>query len=198
MEKKNPHSTFHIPHSKRGFTLIEAVVASSVFVFVVSSIVGVYLSTLQLDNKTRSERTLQQNVRFIMEYLAKSVRNGSVDYASYPGGDASLVSDQLWFSNISNEREYIYLSGTNLVLEKTSGVVTQTTNLNSSNVQVANLKFFVTPAKDPLTSAKTYNQQPNVVVVLELTTSYGSRENETSRINLQTTLSSREYPSREP
>jgi type II secretory pathway pseudopilin PulG len=177
--------------SNKGFTLIEAVVATSVFAFVVTSILGVYISTIQLDRKTRAQRAVAQNARFITEFLAKEVRNGSINYASYPGGTVAGTGD-LYLQNQANEIEHLFLNGTNLVLNKNGA----NTNMNSSAVKVTNLKYYIQPIGDPYTADKTYNEQPRVTFVLELTSNYGTQANDIVKINLQNTVAVRNYPSR--
>jgi Tfp pilus assembly protein PilW len=177
--------------TNKGFTLIEAVVATSVFAFVVTSVLGVYLATLQIDSKTRAQRAVTQNARFIMEFIAKEVRNGEINYSAYPGGSASSTN-QLFIRNQLNEAERIFISGNNLVLTKPSG----TTNLNSSGVRVTNARFYVSPNVNPLTAAKSANQQPSVTVILQLTSNFGDGAADIATIDLQSTFSIRSYPSR--
>lgn len=193
-------NNYQLTTHQKGFTLIEAVTAASIFAFVVASMLGVYITVLRLDSKTRAFRAVQQNSRFIMDFLAKEVRNGLIDYASYPGGQVINVSGQyytqdLYLENQANEREHIYLNGNNIILNKT-GV--GATNLNSGGVTVTKLQFYVSPKVDPLTIAKAANQQPNVTVVLELNSNYGQRVGDVAKINLQSTFSIRQYPSRYP
>ncbi len=196
---KNPKSKIQNP--KSGFTVIEAVVATSVFAFVIVSVLGVYLSALQLDKKTRSQRAVAQSARFIMEYLAKEVRNGSINYSSFPGSIApadctpAAACQDLYIKNLASEIEHIYRSGDNLVLTKDAG---SPSNLNPAGVKVTNLKFYVRPAGDPFTAAKNYNDQPYVTVVLELTSNYGAQQIDIAKMNLQTTLTERSYPLRTP
>ena len=64
-KQKMLHDSCFMIHEK-GFTLIEAIVATALFAFVVSSIAGVYLSTFQLDRRTRAQRAVSQNARYIM------------------------------------------------------------------------------------------------------------------------------------
>jgi prepilin-type N-terminal cleavage/methylation domain-containing protein len=177
---------------QRGFTLIESVVATGIFAFVIVATMGVYLSTIQLDRKSRAQRAVAQNGRFIMEYLAKEVRNGSINYASYPGGLASGTND-LYLENQSNVIEHLFLNGTNMVLNKDGS----DTNLNSSSVQVTKLKFYIQPIGDPLTTAKNYNEQPRVTIVLELSSNSGTAAKEIVKLNLQGTFTGRVYPSRQ-
>lgn len=128
-----------------------------------------------------------------MEYLAKLVRNGSIDYASYPGQNANNTSTDLWVVNQANELEHIFLNGDNLSLTKSSSTL-----LNSSGVRVTKLLFLASPSVNPLTSDKLANQQPSLTVVLELTSNFGEKLGDVSKLNIQSTFSSREYPSREP
>ncbi|MDP4000634.1 MAG: prepilin-type N-terminal cleavage/methylation domain-containing protein [bacterium] len=191
MQKLKRYKRIETSKSGAGFTLIEAVVATAVFAFVVSSILGVYMATLQIDGKTKAQREVTRNSRFIMEFLAKEVRNGTINYSAYSGGDAS-TSNELYIINQLDEIERVYLSGENLVLGKAAG----TTNLNSTGVRVIDVKFLVSPIVDPLTSAKNANQQPNVTVILTLRSNYGDRAADVAEINIQSTFTVRSYPSR--
>lgn len=175
---------------QQGFTLIEAVVSTAVFAFVVSSILGVYMSTVQLDRKTRAERAVAQNARFIMEYLAKEVRNGSIRYAGYAGG---VADGTLKITNQANQNISFYLSGTDLKIDKAGAI----SNLNSDSVKVNSLSFRVAPTQNPYTPAKTFNEQPRVTVLLELISDYGTKITEQASLNIQSTFATRNYPSRQ-
>src|SRR5690348_2135634 len=94
----------------KGFTLIEAVVATAVFAFIASSIIGVYIATLQLNRKSRAERNVANNANYIMSFLAKEIRNGTITYASYPSGVVPQNPD-LYLENQADEAEHIFLSG---------------------------------------------------------------------------------------
>lgn len=184
----------------RGFTLMEALVSASLFAIVVSSILGVFLSVVKIDRKTRAERTIQQNARFIMEFLGKEVRNGRINYPAYGGTiiyNASGGTDTLHIVNQLNEAETIFCTGNGLSLTKTSG----TTNLNSNGSLITRCNFFVSPARDPfqpLTSIPAPpNDQPFVTVVLQISSAYGNGANDRAVIDLQTTFAVRDYSSRE-
>ena len=178
--------------SRSGFTLIEAVVATAVFAFVVSSVMGVYLSTFQIDRKTRAQRAITQNARFILEYLAKEIRNGNIDYASYPSGIVPADPD-LYVQNQFNEDERFYLDGQTMVLYKNGSA----TSLSTSGVRVTKLKFLISPLGDPYTADKNYNEQPHVTVIMELTSNYGNNPADVATLNFEDTFATRTYPSRE-
>jgi type II secretory pathway pseudopilin PulG len=202
-----PNSQFQIPHSKQqGFTLIEAVVSAAVFAFTITSIVGVYLSVMSIDTKTRAERSVQQNARFIMDFLGKEIRNGNINYSAYPGGTVTYKSGgyatDLFITNQLNENEQVTCgsdSGSDpndpyLILTKASGA----TNLNSQGVRVTNCKFFISPSTTPFAplADSPPNVQPSVTVVLQLTANYGNRAQNKAVANLETTFTVRQYPSR--
>jgi type II secretory pathway pseudopilin PulG len=173
-----------------GFTLIEAVVATAVFAFAIASALGVYMATIRLDTKSRAERSVQQNARFIMDYFAKEIRNGSIDYTSINDADTLSVVNQL------DQQEVFEWGGLNnpvLTLNK-SGL--GTTNLNSSDVRVTNLRFYLHPSENPFILANDEHVQPHVTVVMTIQ-SVNTKAIESSTINLQSTFAVREYPSRE-
>jgi len=64
-------------------------------------------------------------------------------------------------------------------------------------VKVTKLQFYVRPSGDPYTSAKNFNSQPSVTVVMELTSNYGNRPIEKIVLNLQDTFTSHYYPTRQ-
>lgn len=176
-----------------GFTLIEAVVAASLFAFVVVSLLGVYMSNLRLDTRSRAQRAVSDNARFIMEFLAKEVRNGHIDYTAAACGGTVTSATDLCLVNQDNESEHIYAAGTDLVIAKGGAP----SNLNSSNVRITKLAFRVAPTGDPLTpSSKSanLNEQPHVTVILEIT-AVSSRD--AVKLNVESTFSENYYPSRQ-
>lgn len=181
---------------QKGFTLIEAVVATAVFAFVVSSTVGVYLSVLKLDRKSRGQRAVFDNGRFIMEFVGKEIRNGTIQYSAYPAGTTAGRTD-LYLTNVEGVLEHFTIDANgNVVLDK-AGV--GTTNLTTGGVKASvNSKFLVSPATDPYTLAKSFNEQPHVTVLLQLTSKYGANPADEATINLQSTFATRTYTSRSP
>src|SRR6266545_5336500 len=120
-----------VKNQNSGFTLIEVIVSMSLFIFVIMSIMGLYLSILRLEKRTRFERSLTQNGRFIYEFLEKEITNGHVDYAKTLCGQANSNND-VYLVNQANENEHIYLKDADLMLCKAG----QTTKLSSNDVRV--------------------------------------------------------------
>ncbi len=172
-----------------GFTIIEAVVATSVFAFAAVSIVGVYLAVQRLNQASATLQALQQNGRFVTEDITKIVRNGQIDYASYPG---SLVSEpstgDLYLIDRDGVHLHIFQSGTVLVIGKTGF---GSSNLTGAEVKVLNFKAFVWPSTDPFAGGSVL-QQPTVTVYLQLQGNVYPRDQ--TLFSIQTTAVTRQYP----
>ena len=172
-----------------GFTLIEAVVAVSVFAVAVTAIVGSLLAVLRINEKSRAIRVVEQNARFLSEFIAREVRNGSLNYAAY-GGGLSQPESVLHLINSNNEAESIYLSGSTLYLNK-SGV--GAAPLTSADVVVSNLNFYIYPLSDPFQVGGP-NAQPRVTFTFKLTSNLSIRPTDQASINVQSTVVPRDYP----
>ncbi len=220
---KNPPTTNYKLQTSLGFTLIEIVVATALFALVISSILGIYLSVLRLNTRTRAERAVADNARFITDFFSKEVRNGHIDYTAYNSscGQGCIPSGglDLYLVNQNNESEHIYVwdDTTGQQIASYSGVsvcstdscslkITKTvglTNLgpssmNSQSVRVTNVQFLIYPPHDPYRStgvAATENVQPHITLVLELTATQNSRDQ--VKLDTQSTYSELYYPSRQ-
>jgi type II secretory pathway pseudopilin PulG len=185
---------------EHGFTLIEAVIAATIFAFVIVAVLGVYDSTLRLDNRTRAIRSVADNSRFIMALLDKEITNGHIDYDSYLGGASASnctpqINHDLYLINQAGEEEHICLKNGNLVLSK-DGI---DSNLNSAVLTITNLKFLIYPTSDPYTSAArtagvASNAHSRVTVIMEVKS---NSVRDPFFIDLQSTFSPLYYPSRQ-
>lgn len=185
---------------QKGFTIIEAVVATGVFAFVVASALGVYMAVLRLDSKSRAERSVQQNARFIMDYLAKEIRNGAIDYSGTNDVDTLTIFNQLSQEEIFNYNTAGCNEGagdvTQCVLQLTKTGI-GTTNLNSSDVRITRLRFFLDPDADPFNLDNDTHMQPHVTVVMRVE-SASLKNSERGILDVQSTFTVRDYPSRLP
>lgn len=179
---------------QRGFTLIEAVVSAGVFAMVMSGIIGIYISAAKIDRRTRAQRAVVQNARYVMDFIAKEVRNGRINYAAYPGGSATGVTDQLHVINQAGEAESFIFTADKITLTKNSN----TSDLTDSSVRVTKLLFITIPTVDPFAGPPYNNSiQPSVTVVLEVSNNGGLAVEDQSKLLLQSTFTERYYPSRQ-
>jgi len=177
----------------RGFTLIEAIVATALFAVTVSSIIGVYLYTVKINRRTDTIRSAGENARFISEFLTKEIRNGQIDYfgpAPSPCTLSATSGSSLAIINIDGDHECFYLSGTNLMVAKSAGGnLLAPVQLNDSKVKVSLLQFYLAPNCNPYSAgAKT---EPTVTINAEVQANPDPLDNIT--LPIQTTISIPKY-----
>lgn len=63
-----------------GFTLVEVLVASSLFVILVVALTGLFNTTLKINRRGDALRQAAQGMRNFIEFLTKEVRNGQIYY----------------------------------------------------------------------------------------------------------------------
>ncbi len=74
----------------KGFTLTELVVAVAIFAFVVTAMMSMLNYTLKINRKTEAVRQATQSIRNFVEFVAKELRNGRIDYST--DGSAAITS----------------------------------------------------------------------------------------------------------
>jgi len=68
---------------KKGFTLVEMIVSTTIFVIVVSLIGIVFMDFYASKHKTEISRILYEESRTALERIVKEVRRGTIDYEEY-------------------------------------------------------------------------------------------------------------------
>ncbi len=81
-------------HDKRaGFTLMEIVVATSIFATVSIALFSLFDYTLKINRRSEALRQATQGMRNFVELLVKEVRNGQIDYGIIsPPGDITSTT----------------------------------------------------------------------------------------------------------
>ncbi len=72
-----------------GFTLIEIMVATSIFMIIMLMAMGALITTSDAAKKAQALRTAMDNVNFALESMTRSLRMGT-DYTCVTGGSVSL------------------------------------------------------------------------------------------------------------
>ncbi|MDP3993973.1 MAG: prepilin-type N-terminal cleavage/methylation domain-containing protein [Candidatus Doudnabacteria bacterium] len=173
----------------QGFTLIEAVVATSLFAIAMTSIVGIYLSVQRLNQTSAAMQALQQNGRFILEDLTKTIRNGQIDYARYPSQTVPQpYTGELYLIDNDGSFIRIFRQGDELRIDKGGGV---TSAFSGREVKVLDFRVYIWPSRNPFGGGGA-QEQPTATVFLNLQANIGPRI--TTRIPFQTTVATRQYP----
>jgi prepilin-type N-terminal cleavage/methylation domain-containing protein len=167
---------------QKGFSLIEILVAISVFSIIIVVFLDLFSSALYEQGKNLSKSYLLSNTSYISEYISRALRMAKKDITGIcipaKTNFELISSSQIKFLDYtSSECQEFYLDGT----EKSIKVVKfgVTIPLTPSNIQVESLEFVVT-GED-----QTDNLQPKVTMSLEL-------KNKTETLKFQTTVSQRD------
>jgi prepilin-type N-terminal cleavage/methylation domain-containing protein len=74
--------------SQRGYTIVELIVAMSIFAIVIVVAIGAFVTVQNTSNKTAAQRKVQQDSRYNLEQLARQIRAGRIDYGFYQRNSA--------------------------------------------------------------------------------------------------------------
>ena len=88
--------------NSKGFTLIEMIVVMAVFLFIVASAIGIFISVVKSESQILSEQQALSQVGYIEQYMSSAIKSAKVDNsgacigASYSGqGKYYLLSGSL-------------------------------------------------------------------------------------------------------
>lgn len=70
-------------NKQSGFTLVEIIVSTAIFVVVMGAMLGLFTQTLQINRRVQATRELVQGSRNFTETVTREVRNGRIDYSSW-------------------------------------------------------------------------------------------------------------------
>jgi len=172
---------------EEGFTVVELIVAMSIFAVFLTISVGVFVKTIRTQRTLVHRMEVNDNAGAVLEQITREVRTG-YDFcpAEFAGGDkcnlpggTSLEADSLTFTNHD---------GDSVTYALNNGAVTRDGNeLSAPDVEIDNLKFIVW---------QDYVCNPWRVTILM---GVGSEKVESGQfIDLQTTVSSRVLPREAP
>jgi prepilin-type N-terminal cleavage/methylation domain-containing protein len=100
-----------------GFTLIEILVSMTIFLSVSGAIIGIYNDVLRMNKRAQAMRLATDNARYMLEYLAREIRNGKILYSNKPNfcgagvafdGEIPVPSTFLPIVNVDGEKECFY------------------------------------------------------------------------------------------
>lgn len=200
-------------HNTSGFTLVEVMVALTIFSVVVTMASSIFLSSQRVERKTESMQSLSGAGRLIMEKMVKTIRENEIDY-DYAGytkdsEDSELLRLPQSAIALRNFEENLIIFQENdkdrcldeksvpPCLEMSNDDGQSWSSLTSKEVRLKDLQFFITPKKNPFqfhpeTDSYEANSQPFVLIVLTLEKTK-TRPGEQSTLTLQTGVSSGVY-----
>ncbi len=189
-----------IQSKQQGFTLIEIIVSTAIFVMVVSSTLGVFNYTLKINRRVQSLRELVQGTRAFTETITREVRNGRIDYDTWTNECTAdyyrTPKQSLGIITLSGDKLCFYLNnGVLFVKRQTPTAVTNEPLFNSTRFHIiqSTFRFDVHPVTTP--SPRVGGNpgiQPFVTIVAQLSLDSGAGQ-DSALINYQTTISTDVY-----
>ncbi len=190
-ERQKEGAMFHVPRfmlrNSRGFTLIEMIVAVSVFIVVMIAGIGTLFSMIDANRKTQSLRIVMDNLNFALENITRNMRVG-VDYHCGLAGDIGTPRDcpidgdtAIAFTTSEGDRVIFRLNGGRI--EKSSDLGASYLSITAPEITIEELRFFVQG------SGEGDGLQPKVLVVVKGTA--GASPETSTTFSLQTLASQR-------
>lgn len=162
-----------------GFTLIEVLVASLIFVVVISVAIGVFVSAVTVQSKTDAIQKLSQSARYAIESISREAKS-SKSITVIDGG--ANGEDQLVIEPRVGETKTYSKSSGKLVLDETG------TSLLPSEIIVLDWK--VTDKSETLTESYPLVQ---IKLTLQYNTSANNSKIESYTQTYQTSFTNRNY-----
>jgi prepilin-type N-terminal cleavage/methylation domain-containing protein len=170
-------------NKKRGFTIIEMVLAVAVFTVVSLIAAGALLAIADANRKAQTFKSVVNNVNFALESIARNLRTGrSYSSEDFNQTSSCLTGYKIGISFTSQEDENIsyYLSGTQIMRK-----VGSETAVGITAPEVKITKFCLRV----LGTGATDDTQPNVLMLVSGLME--GRERSQSRFDIQTLITQR-------
>lgn len=195
-----------INRNNKWFTLIELIVSVTIISIMMLSIFTIYTNIITTNKKLELQRTLQENTKNIIEWLASEIRNNWIDFSKYNSSYEELNYSWSWNTilSIKNWRNYCLMK-TPVWCDRTCyvnpnkcylwSVWNANLTLSDENVEIWNLRFFISwKWTDEIT---TKDKQWKVTIVFDIKVAKWIWADpnlvESTKMHIQTTISEMYY-----
>lgn len=173
-------------NSQKGFTLVEMLIAITLFIIVAFISIGAILTIFSANKKSQTSKTVVDNLNYTIESMVRNIRFGKTYHCgtgSPYNTPVNCSSGDTFFAVQSGANTYIYRQNGNKIEYSANGGSTYT-DLTPPDVVISYMRFYVF-------GASTSDQlQPYVVVVIR---GYvGNRPTTQTVFSLETLISQRE------
>ncbi|MFZ2414742.1 MAG: prepilin-type N-terminal cleavage/methylation domain-containing protein [Minisyncoccia bacterium] len=164
--------------SKLGFTLVESLVAITIFLVVVTMVGSIYISFVRQERRLYEFLKTENNIRFALEYIGRDIRmahdfnfeNNFSVFDTDSGTETLTFNDYTSKNGESHPVTYTFLNK-NIQVTRYNSV--SAIDLLEENVEVNSFKFYITEGRQLVPP----NKQPTVIIVLEAVDQYGNEYN---------------------
>ncbi len=172
----------------KSYTLIEVLVAVSIFTIVIAAPAGFLVGSLKGQQKALASQKLLDNTSYTLEYISRALRMAKKELSapaclSQNGLNYEITRSEtgLKFINYKEECQEFFLEGTRLK-ESKDGIENY---LTAEDLEIIDLKFRLSG------QSQADNDQPRVTLFLEIKGGRGQRAELRPLIKIQTTISQR-------
>ncbi len=182
-----------IKNKNKGFTLMEMLIAISIFVIFVVASLSIYSATLRASQETRALTSVQKEAQFMMQVMAKRIRTSHImyDYSGYSPSISNPTTilaledfngDEYYFKQV-NSSIAVAINPTNPLEDGEYNLIP------AENVSVESLEFFINPTTNPFVSLDVPPvSQPYVTIVMNITSSKAGQD---AQLRVQQTVPQR-------
>lgn len=172
--------------SRPAFTLIEMIIAITVFTIFIGFSLSTYLVFHRANQDALTVRSMVMDTELLMDELLDAVRENRIDYADFTEGKTlRLVSPD----GLEN-KEYTWDADAE-TLSVTSG--DSTAILHSEDLKITYLNFDVFPEENPYSDRSKDDIQYQPIVMIDLRVSRLGRMDEELSFDLRSSITSRFY-----
>ncbi|OHB15303.1 MAG: hypothetical protein A2431_01495 [Candidatus Zambryskibacteria bacterium RIFOXYC1_FULL_39_10] len=173
---------------KKGFTLVELIIAVTLFTVIASFSIGAVLSIFDAHRRAQSTKTVVDNLNLSIESMARNVRFGGSYYCGISSGLTSTSNCSNGGNALSitfNNTRIIYRwnGGINDPIQKSENGGSTYSDITSPDTKIQYLRFYVF-------DSDTGGEQPYVIAVIK---GYvGNKATTQSSFTIQTLMSQRQ------
>jgi len=174
-------------NNEKGFSLMELLVATSIFVIIALASLSIYSATLRASQKSLALTRIQQEAQLIMQVLAKKIRNSHVNY-NYSGYTKPLFNpeEELALTDLVQDNYVFKKNGSKITVAVNGGA---DVNISADTVEINDLKFYINPTANPFVSLdEPPSSAPYVTIVLTLSS---TKAGQSASLTIQETVPQR-------
>ncbi|TSC69052.1 MAG: hypothetical protein G01um101466_213 [Parcubacteria group bacterium Gr01-1014_66] len=171
--------------TRKGFSLLEMMVAMGIFLVVVGLAVNILIQTLMLQRKSAAIQSVVDNTRFTLELMTKEMRTGT----SFSNASVCGVASEsgIEFETADSQKRRYYFQGDNLMRLVGIDACANARPINGDEVAIDQLGFILEGESTPPLDT---DGQPYITIFLRVR-SRDPRFGPDTTMNLQTSVAAR-------
>lgn len=172
----------------RGFTLIEILLAISLFLVAALIAADIFMINLKTQRKNAAASQVASEARYTLESIAHIIRTGTIDY-SYYGASVPAVTNELAMTD-SVGRSVVYRKNGDFLEANFEGG--GWSSALPQGLKLSRLDFYIYPLQNPFAVGSAITDQPRATIVMAISNT-AVQASEQTVIRAQTTASSKVY-----